>query len=180
MVFSIFTDTCNYHHNQFSLCPKAISCCSVTQSCLTLCSLMDCRMSGFPVLHHLPESAQTHVHWISDVIQPSHPLSSLSPPSFNRAQHQGLFQWVGSSHQVTKVLEPQLQHQSFQWIVSVDFPLGMTGLISVFPGGSDGKTSAYNTGDLGLIPGLGRSPGEGNGNPLQYSCLENPMDGGTW
>ena len=77
MVFSIFTDTCNYHHNQFSLCPKAISCCSVTQSCLTLSSLMDCRMSGFPVLHHLPESAQTHVHWISDVIQPSHPL--LSP-----------------------------------------------------------------------------------------------------
>ena len=49
-----------------------------------------------------------------------------------------------------------------------------------FPGGSDGKASAYNTGDLGLIPGLGRSPGEGNGNPLQYSCLENPTDGGTW
>ena len=49
-----------------------------------------------------------------------------------------------------------------------------------FPGGSDGKASAYNTGDLGSIPGLGRSPGEGNGNPLQYSCLENPMDGGTW
>ncbi len=49
-----------------------------------------------------------------------------------------------------------------------------------FPGGSDGKASAYNAGDLGLIPGLGRSPGEGNGNPLQYSCLENPMDGGAW
>ena len=118
MVFSIFTDTCNYHHNQFSLCPKAISCCSVTQSCLTLCSLMDCRMSGFPVLHHLPELAQTHVHWISDVIQPSHPLSSLSPPSFNRAQHQGLFQWVGSSHQVPRLLKFQLQHLSFQWLIS--------------------------------------------------------------
>ena len=49
-----------------------------------------------------------------------------------------------------------------------------------FPGGSEGKASAYNAGDLGSIPGLGRSPGEGNGNPLQYSCLENPMDGGAW
>ena len=49
-----------------------------------------------------------------------------------------------------------------------------------FPGGSDGKASAYNTGDLGSIPGLGRSPGEGNGNPFQYSLLENPMDGGAW
>ena len=52
--------------------------------------------------------------------------------------------------------------------------------ILVFPGGSDGKASAYNGGDLGSIPGLGRSPGEGNGNPLQYSCLEKPMDGGAW
>ena len=49
-----------------------------------------------------------------------------------------------------------------------------------FPGGSDSKMSAYNAGDLGSIPGSGRSPGEGNGNPLQYSCLENPMDGGAW
>ena len=53
-------------------------------------------------------------------------------------------------------------------------------IVSGFPGGSDGKASAYNVGDLGSIPGSGRSPGEGNGNPLQYSCLENPMDGGAW
>ena len=66
---------------------------------------------GFPVLHHLLEFAHTHVHCVSDAIQPSHPLSSHSPPAFNLSQHQGLFQWISSSHQVAKVLE--LQHQSF-------------------------------------------------------------------
>ena len=66
---------------------------------------MDCSMPGFPVLHHLLELAQTHVHWVSDAIQPSNPLSSPSPPAFNLSQHQGLFQWVGSSHQMTQVLE---------------------------------------------------------------------------
>ena len=63
--------------------------------------------------HHLPELAQTHVHWVSDAVQPSHPLSSPSPHALNLSQHQGLFKWVGSSHQVAKVLEFQLQHQSF-------------------------------------------------------------------
>ena len=77
---------------------------SVTQSCLTLCNPMEGSMPGFPVHHQLPELAQTHVHWVSDAIQPSHPLSSPSPPTFNLSQHQGLFQWVSSSHQVTKVL----------------------------------------------------------------------------
>ena len=71
---------------------------------------------GFPVHHQLPELAQTHVHWVSDAIQPSHPLLSPSPPAFNLSHHQGLFQWVSSLHQVAKVLELQLQHQSFQWI----------------------------------------------------------------
>ena len=70
----------------------------------------------------LQELFQTLVHWVSDAIQLSHPLSSPLPPSLNPSQHQGLFQWVGSSHQVAKVLELQLQHQSFQWIFSVDFP----------------------------------------------------------
>ena len=77
---------------------------------------MDRSMPGLPVLHHLPEFAQTHVHWVSDAIQPSHPLSSPSPPAFNLSQHQGLFQWVSSSHHVAKVLE--FQHQSFQWILT--------------------------------------------------------------
>ena len=69
----------------------------------------------------LLELTQAHVHWVGDAIQPSHPLSSPSPPTFNLSQHQGLFQWVSSSHQVAKVLEFQLQHQSFQWIFRTDF-----------------------------------------------------------
>ena len=83
---------------------------SVAQSCLTLCDPMDCSMPGLPVHRHLPESTQTHVHWVSDAIQPSHPLSSPSPPAFNLSQHRGLFQWVSSSHQVVQVLEFQLPH----------------------------------------------------------------------
>ena len=94
--------------------------CSVTQSCPTLCDPMDCSMPGFLVLHHLLQLIQTHVHWVSDTTQPSHPLSSPSPPAFNFSQHQGLFKWVSSSHQVAKVLEFQLQHQSFQWSPRTD------------------------------------------------------------
>ena len=94
---------------------------SVTQSCLTLCNPMDCSMPGVPVHHQLPELAQTLVHWVRDVIQPSHLLSSPSPPAFNLVQHQGIFKWVTSLHQVAKGLEFQLQHQSFQWIFRTDF-----------------------------------------------------------
>jgi len=93
---------------------------SVTQSCLTLCNPMDCSTPGLPVHHQLPEFTQTHAHWVGDVIQLSHPLSSPSLPAFNLSQHQGLFKWVRSSHQVAKVLEFQLQHQSFQWIFRTD------------------------------------------------------------
>ena len=87
---------------------------SVTQSCPTLCDPRDCSTSGLPVHHQPLKPTQTHVYRIGDAIQPSHPLSS-SPPTFNLSQHQGLFKWVSSSHQVAKVLEFQLQHQSFQW-----------------------------------------------------------------
>ena len=76
--------------------------------CLTLCNPMDCSLPGFPVLHHLLEFAQVDDHWAGDAIQPSHHLSSPSPPALNLSEHQGLFQWVGSSHQVAKVLEFQL------------------------------------------------------------------------
>ena len=79
---------------------------------------MECSTPGFPVHHQLPELTQTHVHWVSDAIQPSHPLSSLSPPAFNLSQHQGLFKWVCSLHQVAQILQFQLQHQSFQWLIS--------------------------------------------------------------
>ena len=89
-------------------------CCSVAQSCLTLCTPMNCSMPGFPVLHHLPELAQTHVHGVSDAIQPSHPLSSPSPPAFSLSQHQGLSQRVSSLNQLVKVLELQPQHRLLQ------------------------------------------------------------------
>ena len=85
-----------------------------------LCNPTNCSMPGLPVHHQLLESTQTHVHWVSDVIQPSHPLSTPSPPALNLSQHQGLFKWVSSSHQVPKVLEFLLQHQSFQWIFRTD------------------------------------------------------------
>ena len=96
----------NYFQFQFS---------SVTQSCRTLCDPMDCSTPGLPVHYQLPEFTQTHVHWVGDAIQPAHPLSSPSPPALNLSQHQALFKWVSSSHQMAKAPEFQLQHQSFQW-----------------------------------------------------------------
>ena len=89
---------------------------SVAQSCPTLCDPMDCSTPGLPVHHQLPKFTQTHICWVGDAIQPSHPLSSPSPPTFSLSQHQGLSQWVSSLHQVPKLLEFQLQHQSFQWV----------------------------------------------------------------
>ena len=94
-----------------------------SQSRPTLCDPMDCSMPGFPVHHQLPELALIHVHHVSDAIQPSHSLLSLSRPAFSLSQHHGLFQWVSSSHQVVKLLEFQLQHQSFQRVFRIDFLL---------------------------------------------------------
>ena len=87
---------------------------SVAQSCPTLCDPMNRSTPGLPVHHQLPEFTKTHVHQVSDAIQPSHPLSSPSPLATNPSQHQSLFQWVNSSQEVAKVLEFQLQHHSFQ------------------------------------------------------------------
>ena len=114
-MFDLHLDKCPLF--QFSL---LCCCCSVAKSCPTLCDFMNCSTPGFPVLHYLQEFAQTHVPWVGDAIQPSHPLSSPSPPAFDLSQHQGIFR-VSSLHQVAKVLELQLQHQSFQWIFGVDF-----------------------------------------------------------
>ena len=83
-------------------CSLQVQFSSVTHSCLTLCNPMDCSTPGFPVLHQLLKLTQTHVHWVSDAVQWSHPLSSPSPPAFNLSQHQSLFQWVHYSHQVAK------------------------------------------------------------------------------
>ena len=97
------------------------SCCSVTKFCLTLCNPMDYSTPEVSVHHYLRELAQTHVHWVSDAIQPFHPLLPPSPLALSFPQHQGLFQWVSSSCQVAKVLKLQLQHQSFQWIFRTNF-----------------------------------------------------------
>ena len=93
---------------------------SVTQLRLNLCNPMNCSTPGLPVHHQLPESTQTNVHWAGDAIQPSHPLSSPSPPALTLSQHQSLFKWVSSSHQVANVLKFQLQHQSLQWTPRTD------------------------------------------------------------
>ena len=107
---------------------KLPCCCSVAKSCLTLCNPMDCSAPGFPVLHHLPEFAQTHVHWVGDTIQPSHPLSSPSPPAFNLSQHQGLFKWVSSASGDKSI---GVSASGSVLLVNIQgwFPLGLTGLI---------------------------------------------------
>ena len=89
--------------------------------CPTLSDPMDCSTPGFPVFHYLLEFAQIHFHCVDNAIQSSLPLSTNSPLALNLSQHQGIFQWVSSSHQVAKVLELQLQHQSFQWLFRTDF-----------------------------------------------------------
>ena len=203
---------------------------SVTQSSLTLCSPIDAaRQASLSITnsHILPKPMSI------ESVMPSHPLSSPSPPILNLSQHQGLFKWVSSSYQVAKVLEFQLQHQSFQWtpglisfrldwwdllavqgtlksllqhhsskasirwpsaffMVRLSHPYMTTGktialtertfvgkvmsllLTLGFPGGSVVKASACSAGYLGLISELGRSPGERNGYPLQYSCWRIP------
>ena len=101
---------------------------SVAQSCPTLCDPKDCSTPGRPVHHQHWEFTQTHIHWVCDAIQQSHSLLSLSPHTFSLCRH--LLKWVSFSHQVAKVLEFQLQHQSFQGIQDW-FPLEWTGCISL-------------------------------------------------
>ena len=103
---------------------------SVAQLCLTHCDPMDYSTPGLPVHHQLPELTQTHVHWVGDTIQLSHPLSSPSPPAFNLSQHQRLFQWVSSSHQVAKVLEFQLQPSS-EYSGLISFSMDWLDLLAV-------------------------------------------------
>ena len=115
--------------DQISYGQSSVQFSSVAQSCLTLCNPMDCSTPGLPVHHQLPEFTQIHVHWVGDAIQPSHPLSSPSLPVLNLSQHQGLFKWVSSLHEVAKVLEFQLQFLPVNtqgWS-----PLGWTGWISL-------------------------------------------------
>ena len=107
----IYTQSVYTHKRNSILYPLCCCCCSVTQLCPSLCDIMNCSTPGFPELHHLPEFAQTHVYWVYDAIQPSHPLSSPSSHALNLSQNQSLFQWIDSSHHVAEILELQLQHQ---------------------------------------------------------------------
>ena len=132
-------------------------CCSVAKSCPTLCNLMDCSMLGFSVLYHLPEFAQTHVHWVSDVIQPFHPISSPSPPVFSLSQHQGLFQWVGSSH---LHIGASASASALPMNIQDWFLLGLTGLISLQ---SKRLSSIFSTPQLESI------------SSLVLSCLYSPL-----
>ena len=173
-----------------------------------------------PIHHQLPELTQTHVHRVSDAIQPSHPLSFPSLPAFNLSQHQCLFKSVSSLHQMAKVLEFQLQHQPLQLIFRTDFlwyglvgslccprysqessptpqfksinslalrflySPALTSMHNYWKNHSfdqiHSKESACSMGDLDSIPWFKRFPEGGNGNFLQYSFLENPMDRGAW
>ena len=245
-------------YNQNIYCLSSVQFISVAQSCLTLCNPMNHSTPGLPVHHQLPEFTQIQVHRVGDAIQPSHPMLSPSPPAPNPSQHQSLFQWVNSSHEVsivypgtnhvTKMRRSALFSEGFQlgtqfksslvrfhvwktWVscrslswlrictINIctfgnnnSYTLHMYNAVYIiqfssvsqscrlfatpwtcvyfiyiyiyimwgFPGDSSGKESACNSGDPGSVPESGRSPGEGNGNPLQYSCLENPMNRGVW
>ena len=104
---------------------------SVAQSCPTLCDPTGCSSPGFPVHHQLPELVQTHIHWVGDAIQPSHPLSSPSPPAFNLSQHQGLFQWVSSLHQVARSTGISASTSVLPMNIQNWFPSGGTDWISL-------------------------------------------------
>ena len=143
---------------------------SVVQLCMILCDPMDYSLPGFPVHHQLPELTQTHVHPVGDAIQQSHPLSFPSPPAFNLSQNQGRFKWVSSSHQVAKVLEFQLQHQSFQWIGLISFRIDWLDLLAVQ--GTLKSLLQHHSSKASIL----WCSGEGNGKPLQYYCPENPVN----
>ena len=116
-----------------------------SRSVISICYPMDCNMPGFPVYHQLPEFIQTHVHWVSDAIQASHPLLSPSPPTFNVSQHQGLFQWGSSSHQVAKALEKAMATHSSTLAWKIPWTEGPGGLQSIesLGVGHDWETSLY-------------------------------------
>ena len=108
-------------------------CCSVAQSHPTLCDPMDCSMPAFPALHHLPEFAPTHVHWVNDATQTFHPLSPPSPSVLNLSQYQCIFQWVSASHQLVKVLDHIRPYSASVLPMSIQgwFPSGLTDLTSL-------------------------------------------------
>ena len=116
-----------------------------SHSCVQLCDPMDCNGPGFHVLHSLPELAPTHVHWFGNAIWPSHALSPPSPPVLNLTQHQGLFQWVGSSHQVAKTVGALVSASVLPMNIQGWFSLGLSGLISMLSQGTLKKLLQHNS-----------------------------------
>ena len=132
--------------------------CSVAQLCLTLCDLLDCSTPGFPVLHRLLELAQTHVRWVGDAIQPSHPLSSPSPPAVYVSQDHGLFQWVSSSHKVAKLLEYCFSTSPYnEYSVLISFRNDWFDLLAVYRTPTP-KFKSLNCSVLQLLYGSARIP----------------------
>ena len=145
-------------------------CCSVAKSCPTLCDSVNCSTSDFPVLHYLPEVAQTHVHWVSDSIQPSHPLSPPSPTAFSLSHHQGLFQWVDSAsggQSITASGSASVLPINIQG----GFPLGMTDLISLV---SKGLSRVFSSITIWKLHFFGSQPSLWFNSPIRTWLLEKP------
>ena len=165
-------------HPLFMFIAQTYFCCSVTKLCPILCVPMNCSTQGFPVLHYLPEFVQTRVHWVSDTIQLPHfhcPLLLL-PSIFPIIR---LFSNESASL-IAQLVKNPLQCRTPQfdsWVGKIHWRKDSlpTSVFWGFPGGSAGKKPTCHVGDMGLIPGLGRSLGEGKGYPLCYSSLENSM-----
>ena len=145
---------------------------SVSQSCPTLCNPTDCNMPGLPVHHQLPEFTQTYIHWVSDAIKPSQPLFSPSPPAFNLSQHQGLFKWISSSHQVAKVLvlaSVSVHPMNIQdWL-----PLGWTGWISLQ---SKGLSRVFSNMTVQKHQFFGTQPSLWSNSHIHTWLLKNPYE----
>ena len=151
-----------------------MSCCySVIQLCLTLCDPMNCSMAGFPVLHNLLEFAQTHVHWIGDAIQPSHPLSSPSPPAFNLSEHQGLFQRGSSSNEASGGQSIGVSASALVLPMNIQdwFPLGLTGWVSLQ---SKGSSRVFSSTTFQKHQFLGTQPSLWSNSHIHTWLLEKP------
>ena len=146
-------------------------------SCVWLCNPMDCSMPGLPVHHQLPKLTQTHVQWVGDAIQPSHPLSSPSPPGFNLAQHQGLFQGVSSLHQITKVLGISASASVLPMNTQDWSPLGLTGWISLQ---SKGLSRVFFNSIIQKHQSFSAQLSLWSNFHIHTWLLEKPLDGLSW
>ena len=146
-------------------------CCSVTKSCLILCDPKDYSTPGFPALHYFLEFDQTHVHWVGDAIQASQPLLSPSPPALNLSQHQSLFQWVSSSHQVAITIGASALALVLPMNIQGWFPLGLTGLLSLLP---KGLSRVFSNTTVWKCQFFDAQPSLGSNSHIHTWLLDNP------